>query len=244
MHVFAALFLPLRLAAVLAWTLCGLAMQLTIFPFTAPHTHRAVVTFWSRGMLRCLGVALQTQGQPNCAPALVVCNHISWLDILALQTAMPVVFVAKSEIRHWPVLGWMVALAGTCFIDRSRRSALRGVHGALTQHLQAGQSVCIFPEGTTSDGSGLLPFHAGLFESAIAAQVPVQPVLLRYSSVAAAYIGEMSLLRSALQVLLAPRLCATVLTLLPLASASSTRGQLSEASYEQLTQALYNAAPQ
>lgn len=232
--------LPFRLALVLAWTVCGLVVQVTIFPWVAPRKRRFVVIFWSHVMLRCLGVGLDVRGDASKETALVVSNHVSWLDILVLQAAMPVVFVAKSEIRSWPVLGWMVALAGTCFIDRSRRSALRSVHKDLTAHLTVGQSVCIFPEGTTSDGAGVLPFHVGLFESAITARVAVQPVYLHYSSVAAAYIGDMSLAGSVLRVLLAPRLQVRVLFLPPLSSEKLNRSELSEACRSSIVASIIN----
>jgi 1-acyl-sn-glycerol-3-phosphate acyltransferase len=228
MQVLSALILPLRLLLVLSCTLAGLLAQLALFWWIAPQSARRVVSLWSRAMLVSLGVRLKiqtTQTQASQA-SLVVSNHISWMDILALQAALPVVFVAKSEIKSWPVLGWMVALAGTCFIDRSRRTALRTVHTTLTSHLQAGQSVCIFPEGTTSDGAQVLPFHAGLLQAAIEAAVPVQPIRLHYSHRAAAYIDDMTLLGSLGNILLTPRLQVTVQLLPDLSAHGATRQAL------------------
>jgi 1-acyl-sn-glycerol-3-phosphate acyltransferase len=204
------LLMPLRLTAVLLVTLMGLCVQLIFFAWVKPRTARHIVTLWSRTMLVCLGVRLlRTDARTQTAEkntALFVSNHVSWLDILVLQASAPVVFVAKSEIKTWPVLGWMVALAGTCFIHRERRTALRGVHTALTAHLLAGQSVCIFPEGTTSDGTQVLPFHGGLLQAAIDAQVAVQPMRLDYSDRAAAYVGDITLLGSVGNILLTPNL--------------------------------------
>jgi 1-acyl-sn-glycerol-3-phosphate acyltransferase len=216
------LLLPLRLSAVLIVTLLGLCVQLIFFTWVKPRTARRIVALWSRTMLACLGVRLlRTDARIHARTddrkitrtqvvekntALFVSNHVSWLDILVLQASAPVVFVAKSEIKSWPVLGWMVALAGTCFIHRERRTALRGVHTALTAHLLAGQSVCIFPEGTTSDGTQVLPFHGGLLQAAIDAQVAVQPMRLDYSDRAAAYVGDITLLGSVGNILLTPHL--------------------------------------
>lgn len=245
----AVLAAPLRLVLVLTCVLIGLTAQLALFAWVKPATARRIVTLWSRVMLLCLGVRLQVrlqehsgQQQPRAgsfSTALYVSNHISWLDILSLQATAPVVFVAKSEIKHWPVLGWMVALAGTCFIERDRRTALRGVHNTLTQHLQAGQSVCIFPEGTTSSGAQVLPFHAGLLQAAIDAQVPIQTMRLDYSHAVAAYIDDMTLLGSLVGVLCTPRLSVQVQTLvqLPTQGAGTTRQTLALAAHSAISSA-------
>jgi 1-acyl-sn-glycerol-3-phosphate acyltransferase len=228
MQILAALILPVRLAMVLSCTLAGLFAQLALFGWISPPSARRIVTLWSRAMLACLGVRLhiQTMKASSDKASLVVSNHISWMDILALQATLPVVFVAKSDIKSWPVLGWMVALAGTCFIDRSRRTALRTVHKTLTTHLKAGQSVCIFPEGTTTDGAQVLPFHAGLLQAAIEAGVPVQPIRLNYSHRAAAYINDMTLLGSLGNILLTPQLTVTVHLLPDLSVGGTTRQSL------------------
>lgn len=229
MKLIAAILLPLRVVLVLLCTLLGLLTQLALFWWISPQAARRVVALWSHAMLACLGVSLRIPRSSAASlqqAALVVSNHISWLDILALQATVPVVFVAKSEIKSWPVLGWMVSLAGTCFIDRSRRTALRTVHNTLTTHLQTGQSVCIFPEGTTSNGKQVLPFHAGLIQAAIDAGVPVQPVRLQYSHSAAAYIDELTLLTSLGNILLTPHLSVTVQTLASLDIEGATRQTL------------------
>ena len=229
--------LPVRGVLIILAVLAGLLAQLAFFGWVKPASARRIVTLWSRGMLACLGVGLHIEHAPQAHThtSLVVSNHVSWLDILALQAAAPVVFVAKSEIRSWPVLGWMVSLAGTCFIDRSRRTALRTVHTALTAHLQAAQSVCIFPEGTTSDGQQVLPFHAGLLQAAIDAGVPVQPIRLRYSHPTAAYIGDMTLWNSLLNVLLTPRLLVNVQVLACVPSAGESRQRLAHVAHEAIS---------
>jgi 1-acyl-sn-glycerol-3-phosphate acyltransferase len=229
MQVISAILLPVRVVLVLMCTLLGLTVQLALFWWVSPQAARRVVALWSHTMLVCLGVSLRIQNADSSytqQTVLVVSNHVSWLDILALQAATPVVFVAKSEIKSWPVLGWMVSLAGTCFIDRSRRTALRTVHSTLTAHLQKGQNVCIFPEGTTTDGTQVLPFHAGLMQAAIEAKVSVQPIRLQYSHIAAAYIGDLTLLTSLGNILLTPHLSVTVQTLPTLDFQGATRQTL------------------
>lgn len=229
MQLILAVLLPVRVVLVLLCTVLGLVAQLALFWWISPQAARRVVALWSQAMLACLGVSLRIPNTTSLnmqQTALVVSNHISWLDILALQASVPVVFVAKSEIKSWPVLGWMVSLAGTCFIDRSRRTALRTVHSTLTTHLQTGQSVCIFPEGTTSNGQQVLPFHAGLMQAAIDAGVPVQPMRLQYSHIAAAYIDDLTLLTSLGNILLTPHLSVTVQTLPSLGIEGATRQTL------------------
>jgi 1-acyl-sn-glycerol-3-phosphate acyltransferase len=142
----------------------------------SPAQRAQAVEQWSRDMLKALGVALHSQGDvPTHGPVLMVCNHVTWLDILVLHACSHARFVAKSEVHHWPLIGPMAAAAGTLFIERaSRRDAMRVVH-QMVAALQAGDVLAVFPEGTTSDGLQLLPFHANLIQAAISANAPVLP---------------------------------------------------------------------
>ncbi|MDE2120883.1 MAG: 1-acyl-sn-glycerol-3-phosphate acyltransferase [Betaproteobacteria bacterium] len=161
---------------------------------------REAVRAWSLRMLRASRVRLQVLGQPYDQACLMAANHVSWLDIMALNAAHPTRFVAKSEVRHWPVLGALVAGAGTLFIERERpRDAMRVMHD-MAHCLRSGEHVSVFPEGTTSDGTHVLALHANLFQAAVSAGTPVQPVLLRYvdssgaPSRAAAYVDDDTIL--------------------------------------------------
>lgn len=165
---------------------------------------QALVQAWSSDLLRILGVSLEVSGPEGHNPqGLVVINHVSWLDILVINAALPVRFVSKSDVKHWPVLGSLIVGAGTLLIERaSRRDAMRVVH-QMSAHLADGHRVAIFPEGTTHDGSVLLPFHANLIQAAISAQAPVTPVGLSYwdksrvaKSMAPVYVGDMALVPS------------------------------------------------
>ncbi len=198
--VLAAPLALLRMLAAMACVAMGLITQIVFFAWIKPKLARSIVSLWSKAMLLCLGVRIQKIGVPTLKPALFVCNHVSWLDILVLQASAPVVFVAKSEIQSWPVIGRMVTMAGTCYIHREKRTALRGVHSALTLQLRKGQSICIFPEGATSNGLQVLPFHGGLLQAAIDAAVPVQTMRLIYSHDSAAYIDDITLISSALSI--------------------------------------------
>lgn len=212
---------------------------------------RQYVQWWSAKYLRLLGVGLvvvgeaarESNGAPNRGPALVVANHISWLDILAINAVSPTRFVSKSEVRDWPLLGWFVGAAGTLYIERGRPRDARRVVETMADSLRAGDRIAVFPEGTTSDGHDLLPFHANLLQAAVVAGVPVQPMALRYSdpkhaiSPAAAYVGDTNLFTSLGWVVMASGLTATVRLLEPLA-ASGDRRELAYAAEAAIRRAL------
>jgi 1-acyl-sn-glycerol-3-phosphate acyltransferase len=175
---------------------------------------------------------------------MVVANHVSWLDILAINAVQPARFVSKADVRAWPLIGWLVECGGTLFIERERkRDALRVVH-QVAQTLQTGAVVALFPEGTTSDGNGLLPFHANLLQAAISTETPVQPVVLRFAdpvhrfSPAAAYVGDTSLVQSLWWIVTARGLAAHVGWLSAETSAGRERRELSQRLRERILQAL------
>jgi 1-acyl-sn-glycerol-3-phosphate acyltransferase len=170
-----------RLLRVVRQLLAGLATIVLRFPRLDARAREHCVQAWAAGMLDVLGIGLQVRGEPPVrGPLLIVCNHISWLDILVLHASRHCRFVSKADVRQWPLIGTMATAAGTLYIEReSRRDAMRVVH-RMAQALQDGDILAVFPEGTTSDGAQLLPFHANLIQAAVAAQVPVLPVGLQY----------------------------------------------------------------
>jgi 1-acyl-sn-glycerol-3-phosphate acyltransferase len=192
----------LRLVRVVVHVLHGLLIVLLRFSRLDAAARRERVLWWSRKLLTVCGIELIVDGAPRPGAKLVVANHVSWLDIVALNAVSPARFVSKSEVQGWPLLNRLVSAADTLYIERERRrDALRVVH-QVADALKAGDTVAVFPEGTTSDGTALLPFHANILQAAIATETPVQPVALRYSdarhavSPAAAYVGDTSLVQS------------------------------------------------
>lgn len=137
---------------------------------------------WCRGLARVLGQHLEVVGQPPTAPFLLVSNHLSYVDILLLGGAAGGTFVAKREIASWPVLGHLSRAVGTVFIDREAKRDLVRVARAVEEALEAGKGVVVFPEGTTSDGHGLLPFKTSLLEVAAASGRPVPWAVIRYAT--------------------------------------------------------------
>lgn len=189
------------------------------FPSLAAPQREGHVQRWSAQMLQIVGVRLVRQGpEITRGPVLLVANHISWLDILVMHAAGYCRFISKADVRRWPLIGDLAHGAGTLFIEReSRRDAHRMVQH-MAERLQAGDVLAVFPEGTTGDGLELKPFHANLIQAAIAAEVPVQPVALRFVdgrtgevSHAPRFIGDDTLLSSVLKTLGARDLHAQVI---------------------------------
>lgn len=188
------------------------------FPRLSREQREMRVQAWALELLALWGVHLKVLGQPVLSgPALMVSNHISWLDILVIHAARYCRFVSKSDIRDWPLVGALATGAGTLYIERSRRKdALRMVRD-MAEAMKDGDVLAVFPEGTTSDGLSLLPFHANLIQSAIAAQAPVQPMSLKFvdartgeTSFAPCYIGDDTLIGSIWRTLTAPPIVAVV----------------------------------
>lgn len=145
-----------------------------------PFAHR-MQRAWSRRLLRIFGLRTTSFGQPVADPVLFVANHTSWLDIEATHSQRAACFVAKAEIAHWPLVGWMAASGGTIFHRRGNNHSLTTVMQTMVERLHQGRSVAVFPEGSTSQNGITRVFHARIFQAALDAQVPVQPVALRFA---------------------------------------------------------------
>lgn len=140
----------------------------------------AAVRWWAGGLLRVFGMRVQRIGAPLPGGTLFVANHVGWIDIMVLHSQHMMGFIAKAEIRRWPVVGWITTHADTIFLQRGNGDSLGQVLAEMTQRLRTGRAVAAFPEGGTRDGRELGPFHARIFSAAVDAQAPVQPVALCY----------------------------------------------------------------
>jgi 1-acyl-sn-glycerol-3-phosphate acyltransferase len=207
-----------RLWRALLQALAGWLTITLLFPHRDQQQRDATVQAWAQGMLRVLGIPLHVSGTPPTqGPMLLVANHLSWLDILVMHAARHCRFVSKSDVKHWPLIGTLATGGGTLYIEREkRRDAMRVVHH-MAESLHRGEIVAVFPEGTTGDGNGLLPFHANLIQAAISAHAPVQPVGLRFvdqatgeDSVGPLYLGDDTLLTSLWRTLAGPPFVAHV----------------------------------
>ncbi|MEV5018645.1 lysophospholipid acyltransferase family protein [Streptomyces sp. NPDC053780] len=204
----------LRLAGVAVLVLAAVAVVLTPVRRWVPSP---VVACWSRWVVRAAGVRVRVTGA--AAPAgglLLVANHVSWLDIPLLAVVRPARMLAKSEIRGWPVAGALAARGGVLFIERDRLRALPDTVAALALALRAGAAVAAFPEGSTWCGRAGGAYRRAVFQAALDAGVPVQPVRLRYRagergvSTAPAFVGEDTLIASMWRVASARGLTAEV----------------------------------
>ena len=199
----------------------GLLTSACVFPFVDAAGRQRRIQRWSAALLDIFGISVRVTPPAVQFPAhaLVVANHVSWLDIFVINTLQPCRFVAKADIRDWPMLGWLCAKAGTIFITRGKLREVRRIFEYVVSTIRNGELVAFFPEGTTAAQGALLPFHSNLFEAAIDAAVPIQPVALRYIDSAGAlapqadFIGETTFVESLLTILRAGKLSAELIVL-------------------------------
>ena len=205
------------------------------YPFASHHRRLQLKQRWSRRTLDILGIELDAILGGIEPGSLIVANHISWVDIFVLNAARPMAFVSKSEVRDWPLVGWLTSRVDTVFLRRGSRGHARIVNAEIDALLNAGKDVAIFPEGTTTDGTHLLGFHGALLQPAVETGRPIQPVSLSYEtpdgqrSLAPAYVGETSLLECLRTILACPGLVARVRTTPALPTPGRNRRELAHA---------------
>ncbi|MGH1357247.1 MAG: lysophospholipid acyltransferase family protein [Burkholderiaceae bacterium] len=250
-----------RFPALILMVLIGLTITIVWFPFRSRQQRRPVIARWSRILMLCCGVRCELKSEPG-APSwsdlgvqqgyLLLANHVSWLDIFVINQSSAARFVAKSEIRDWPVVGLLVKRVGTLFIERGRRRAVHHMLHEIADHLQSPDLVAVFPEGTTSDGNCLLPFHGNLIQAAISTAVPVLPVGLRYcepdpdnprrggvASAVPLFIGDTTFLASVWQIAGHPAIVAQVTMLAPITPATTAhRHEVASEARQAISQAL------
>jgi len=230
-----------RLSRVVGHILYGLVLVYTVWDAQDTATRERRTIAWSMRLLNLLGLTVQCQGKPHAGSRLVVSNHISWLDIIVINSVMPSRFVSKAEVGQWPIIGRLVTAAGTLYLVRERRRDAMRVLGLMAQALRDGQSVAVFPEGTTGAGHELMHFHANLVQSAIDAPAPIQPVVLSYRdarhavSPSAAYIGDTGLLASLWMVASAKDLTVSVQILPAETVAHADRRMLTERLHSEMS---------
>lgn len=214
--------IPFRVLRMVVHLFVGMAICAVVFPWIGPLRREGHIRRWSKQLLGICGIRLVIRQAPGAsAPthALIVANHVSWLDIFVVNAMQPCRFVAKSDIRNWPFIGWLCAKTGTIFISRGKASDVRRIFKGLVESIEAGERVAFFPEGTTAGQGKLLPFHANLFEAALDARVAVQPYAIRYLDAqgqyhpAADFIGETTIVESILAILKARTMTAELVQL-------------------------------
>jgi 1-acyl-sn-glycerol-3-phosphate acyltransferase len=199
---------------------------------------QALMSWWCQVTLDIFGVDLIRNGAPHDGGRITVANHVSWLDIIVIGASEPTRFVAKSEIRNWPIAGQLANACGTFYIHRGKGGS-RPLLDKLVPHLKAGGCVTIFPEGTTTEGLSVLPFHPRLFAAAIEAACVVQPVALRYGLSAsgdniAPFIGDDDLVSHVMRMLKEPQIVVEVNYGAALSSDGLSREVLAEITQAQI----------
>lgn len=180
----------------------GLLIVLAVFPLINEASRINLERWYSRKLISLFRITPVLKGTWPDMPGMLVLNHVSWLDIFAVNSHSPSIFIAKSEIASWPLAGRLVSAAGTLFIERGRRQAVHKVIKDAEARMRSGRQVAVCPEGTTTDGSGLAVFHANMFQAAVNAQLPLIPMALRYTdesgalSTDPAFVGEQTMLQN------------------------------------------------
>lgn len=241
-----------RLARLVLHLLVAVIKVTLLFPLVGQARRIELTRRWSLRVLAILNVRLNIKGEApdiSAAGVMFVANHISWLDIYLLYAVCPVRFVSKAEVRAWPVIGWLAVRVGTLFIERARRHDTARANREVVDALRQGDCVAVFPEGTTSNGTLLRPFHASLLQSAINSGARLWPVAIRYvhrdgtANLSPAYVDNMSFGTSLFRILNESDLAAEITYLEPLPVQGRSRRELAAQAEKAIANALNLAAP-
>jgi 1-acyl-sn-glycerol-3-phosphate acyltransferase len=221
-----------RSLALIAHLLLGAVLALTLRLFGDDRWHTRpvgakIIVGWIRALNRIIGLRIKAHGE--AAGGMLVANHISWLDIVALGARRHTHFVSKDDVRDWPLIGLLARLSGTLFIRRNSPAALKGSLEHIAKLLASGQSVALFPEGTTTNGANVLPFRPALMQAAVGGSV--QPVAIRYIrngalDTAAPFIGDDEFVPHLLNLLREPETYVELYYLPPLEQHELSRAEL------------------
>lgn len=228
--------MKLRAIARLLWValhVCkGALTILLVYPRCDDTKKNLLKQRWSVRLLDLLGIRLEWSG---AAPddGLLVSNHISFIDVYAINAIAPSSFVAKHEVRSWPLIGWLARHTDTLFLERGSRGAAQRAREQMVEHLLAGKRVTVFPEGTTTMGDAVLPFHSAMFQAAVDTAAIVTPIAITYAdrngkpSYAAAFVGEATLIECLWSIACAGGLLVNVALLPPYSAVEGDRRHLS-----------------
>ncbi|MBA1202413.1 1-acyl-sn-glycerol-3-phosphate acyltransferase [Pseudomonas capeferrum] len=237
----------LRLALVLLFVLTmagalGLAERAGLEP--CARRRQRLSRVFMRRLAGVLPFQVQVIGELPRRPMLWVCNHVSWTDIPLLGMLVPLTFLSKAEVRHWPIAGWLAQQAGTLFIRRGGGDSQR-LRQQIGEHLRQARPLLIFPEGTTTDGRRLRTFHGRLLAAAIDQRVAVQPVAIQYLrdgevDTLAPFIGDDDLVSHLLRLFAQPPGEVVIHLLDPIASQDKERGLLALQAQQAIHGALFD----
>jgi len=230
----------------------GIFIASIVFRLTPKSWHNRIAQSWSKKMLAILGVEYRLHGDMpdlDTRGVILVSNHMSWLDIWLIYAIRPARFISKADVRGWPIIGFLAQQSGTLFIQRERRHHTAAIIQQAAELLAHGDCIGLFPEGTTTDGTRLLPFHSSLFQAAVIHQTPVVLFAIRYHlpdgslDTAPAYHGNLTLVDSFRAVLARRHIQVDITCLGTLDSQGKTRREISIAAETAIAKHLNLPAP-
>ncbi len=246
-----------RISRIFIHTIVGLTLAAAVLPFISKTSNLKLIQWWCSGLLRAFNIKVSLYGKLppfNTSRTMFVANHISWSDIHALNSVIPVRFIAKSDIKSWPVFGYLVRKSNTIFVERGKRQEAGRIVALTTDSLSTGENVCFFPEGTTTDGTGIhknglqgppaLAFKSSVLQAAIDASAQLWPIVIRYShpdgsiNTQMAYAGDTTLIESMQNVLRQKNPTVALHFLLPIQATGQNRRDLSQAAYNAINSKL------
>ncbi len=236
-----------RILLLILHIVVGITILGTVWVFCEQATRDKLIRWWSKGVLWRFNIKVVTFGQtPSLTQenSMILANHISWIDIYALNSVIPVRFIAKSDINHWPVFGYLARKSGTIFINRTSRKDTAHIVNKTAESLLKGNNVAFFPEGTTTDGTTLGHFKSSLVQAAIQANVTLKPLAIRYpntdgsTNTKLAYAGETTMAESMMQALITKQPIVELHFLPTIDSQSGNRQVITQKAYTAIADAL------
>ncbi|MGR9086611.1 MAG: lysophospholipid acyltransferase family protein [Gammaproteobacteria bacterium] len=241
-----------KAALLVLWFVLGLALAGGFFPvlhglFTpgrAKGMKDSIKKAWLCGFGSILNLKVEKKGDVSESAGFLVSNHVSWIDIIVLGRFVPGCFVAKSDISGWPVIGFLARQAGTLFIRRGDKKEILKISESMSRHFRQNGTVIAFPEGTTSEGDGVLDFHASLFQPALSTKTAIQPVAIQYLGIAgseAPFVGEDDFVPHLLKILKLETVDVRVIFLPAVDSVGKSRFAISTEARNQIARTLSQA---
>ncbi len=241
-----------RITRIILHVLTGVTLAALVLPVCNRWMRLGLIQWWCKRLLVCFNLRITTSGElPDVRThgVLFVANHISWSDIHAINSVIPVRFVAKMEIKDWPVFGYLVRKSGTIFINRTRNRDAARVVNICSHALKRNDNLCVFPEGTTTEGLSVLPFKSSLIQAAVEANSQVIPVAIHYPlpdgqpNLDVAYAGDTTLIGSMSTYLNMQQPTVHLHFCAPIAANAHTRQQLAQQAHAEITASLFGQSP-
>jgi 1-acyl-sn-glycerol-3-phosphate acyltransferase len=233
-----------RIVCIVIHIFAGIAITALVLPFANKEMRLAITRWWCKRLLKCFNIKVITYGKlpdASTVSTMFVGNHISWMDIHSINSIIPLRFIAKIEVESWPVFGYLVSKSGTLFINRSIRKDATRIIDITTDSLLEGDNVCLFPEGTTTDGSHMLPFKSSIVQAAINANANIWPVAIYYPmangepNTHMAYAGETTMAESMSRILNQKNPIVQLHFLTPISCQGHNRQSATKAAFEAIT---------